>query len=146
MWKDTHSSRTFQMAGLGKPYPQNFHYAARNVLILSGSYDVLEYYSLTIAQFFALNPEVGSDCQNLWTGYAYCTSTDDPADGNSPAPTTTSATVSSTTTSGTSTSTTAHVRYLDDLGTYKGESYSLEECSIPFHGSIGMIESRICNC
>ncbi|CAO2650794.1 Nn.00g020860.m01.CDS01 [Neocucurbitaria sp. VM-36] len=34
--------------------------------------DVLVTYNLTIAQFFKMNPAVGSDCGNLWTEQAYC--------------------------------------------------------------------------
>lgn len=34
--------------------------------------DVLVTYNLTIAQFFKMNPAVGSDCASLWTEQAYC--------------------------------------------------------------------------
>lgn len=29
-------------------------------------------YDITFAQFYAWNPAVGSNCQNLWIGEAYC--------------------------------------------------------------------------
>lgn len=34
--------------------------------------NILDLYDLTIAQFFALNSAVKSDCSGLWTGYQYC--------------------------------------------------------------------------
>lgn len=34
--------------------------------------DVLITYDLTLAQFYKMNPAVGSDCANLWTAHAYC--------------------------------------------------------------------------
>ncbi|MCJ1250760.1 hypothetical protein MMC30_007988 [Trapelia coarctata] len=37
--------------------------------------EVLDGYSITIAQFYAWNPAVGSNCENLWTGYQYCVRT-----------------------------------------------------------------------
>ncbi|KAL8653777.1 MAG: hypothetical protein Q9226_003712, partial [Calogaya cf. arnoldii] len=33
---------------------------------------ILRVYELTIAQFFAYNPAVKSDCSGLWSGYKYC--------------------------------------------------------------------------
>lgn len=36
---------------------------------------VLDGYGITLAQFYAWNPAVGSNCQNLWTGYQYCVRT-----------------------------------------------------------------------
>ncbi|KAI0424844.1 hypothetical protein F5Y09DRAFT_353023 [Xylaria sp. FL1042] len=37
-----------------------------------GCDDILISYELTVAQFYAYNPEVGKDCGNLWPSYAYC--------------------------------------------------------------------------
>ncbi|KAF2737440.1 hypothetical protein EJ04DRAFT_395349, partial [Polyplosphaeria fusca] len=34
--------------------------------------NILETYSISIAQFFSWNPAVGSDCSNLWPNYRYC--------------------------------------------------------------------------
>lgn len=55
---------------------------------------VLSENQLTIAQFFAYNPAVGSDCSNLWLGYRYCVRTPDyvpPSSASSvPPPTSTS--------------------------------------------------------
>ncbi|KAI0109000.1 hypothetical protein GGR51DRAFT_513994 [Nemania sp. FL0031] len=57
--------------------------------------DVLLNYELTIAQFYAYNPEVGKDCSNLWTSYAYCirdpdyTAPDDPSTTTTAPPTST---------------------------------------------------------
>jgi LysM repeat protein len=45
---------------------------------------------LTIAQFFAYNPEVGADCSNIWPGYRYCVRTPDSSSTASPTPTVTS--------------------------------------------------------
>ena len=36
---------------------------------------VLDGYSITIDQFYTWNPAIGSNCQNLWTGYQYCVRT-----------------------------------------------------------------------
>lgn len=38
---------------------------------------ILDENQLTIAQFFAYNPAVGSDCANLWLDYRYCVRTPD---------------------------------------------------------------------
>ncbi|KAK6341135.1 hypothetical protein TWF696_008222 [Orbilia brochopaga] len=38
-----------------------------------GCGDLLKEAGITIAQFFAWNPSVGSDCSGMWAGYAYCT-------------------------------------------------------------------------
>ncbi|KAK6526399.1 hypothetical protein TWF694_004994 [Orbilia ellipsospora] len=35
--------------------------------------DILKQAGITIAQFYAWNPSVGSDCRNMWPDYAYCT-------------------------------------------------------------------------
>ncbi|KAK7403923.1 hypothetical protein QQX98_010293 [Neonectria punicea] len=32
-------------------------------------------YGITFAQLYAWNPAIGSDCENLWLGYAYCVAT-----------------------------------------------------------------------
>ncbi|KAF2719531.1 carbohydrate-binding module family 50 protein [Polychaeton citri CBS 116435] len=45
-------------------------------------------YAITFAQFYQWNPSVGSDCTNLWLGYAYCV--------EGPAPSTTSTKPTST--------------------------------------------------
>ncbi|OTB16721.1 carbohydrate-binding module family 50 protein [Daldinia sp. EC12] len=37
-----------------------------------GCWAVANQYGITLDQFYAWNPAVGSDCQNLWLGYAYC--------------------------------------------------------------------------
>ncbi|KAH7146904.1 hypothetical protein B0J13DRAFT_441742 [Dactylonectria estremocensis] len=34
--------------------------------------DVLDANSLTIAEFYAMNPAIGSECHNLWPDYRYC--------------------------------------------------------------------------
>jgi len=34
--------------------------------------DILDKFSLTIAQFFKYNPDVNNDCSGLWLGYRYC--------------------------------------------------------------------------
>ena len=58
--------------------------------------EVLDGYNITIAQFYAWNPAVGSNCENLWTGYQYCVRTNSssasptqssPAGPTPPAPT-----------------------------------------------------------
>ncbi|KAL2812859.1 hypothetical protein BJX63DRAFT_432363 [Aspergillus granulosus] len=36
--------------------------------------DILAQFDITIEQFYAWNPTVGSNCQNLWLDYAYCVS------------------------------------------------------------------------
>ncbi|KAL4997218.1 hypothetical protein BDV10DRAFT_170105 [Aspergillus recurvatus] len=43
-------------------------------------------FGITFAQFYAWNPSVGSDCSNLWLGYAYC------VDGSTSTATTTAST------------------------------------------------------
>ncbi|GAP91634.2 hypothetical protein SAMD00023353_6400110 [Rosellinia necatrix] len=52
-----------------------------------GCDDVFDYYDITLAEFYKYNPGIGEDCRNLWTNYAYCTSTDlnpdDPPDESS---------------------------------------------------------------
>ncbi|KAI0443524.1 hypothetical protein F4803DRAFT_514520 [Xylaria telfairii] len=51
--------------------------------------DILITYDLTIAQFYAYNPEVGADCSNLWPSYAYCIRDADYTPPDSPSSTTT---------------------------------------------------------
>lgn len=57
--------------------------------------DILVDYNITIAQFYAWNPAVGSDCSNLWLDYSYCV-----AGPSLPGSPTTSASPSSTTAAG----------------------------------------------
>jgi len=59
--------------------------------------DVLEVFGLSIAQFYKMNPAVGSDCSNLWTEQAYCI-----ASPNAPAPSPTASRASSLAPSSTS--------------------------------------------
>ncbi|ETS74812.1 hypothetical protein PFICI_13296 [Pestalotiopsis fici W106-1] len=39
--------------------------------------DILAQWELTIADFYAMNPSVGSDCSGMWAGYHYCVRTND---------------------------------------------------------------------
>ncbi|KAK3679998.1 hypothetical protein LTR78_000375 [Recurvomyces mirabilis] len=49
-------------------------------------YGIETTYDITVSQFYAWNPSVGSDCTGMWLGYAYCVK------GPSSAPTTTAPT------------------------------------------------------
>ncbi|KAI0905819.1 hypothetical protein F4823DRAFT_113363 [Ustulina deusta] len=81
--------------------------------------DILDNYNLTIAQFSSWNPEVGTQCENLWEDYRYCvslTQTLDEAGGGSGSsgsgtasstPTPTTMSVSSTTAKSTTTTKTS---------------------------------------
>lgn len=68
--------------------------------------DVLDNYDLTIDEFYTWNPEVGSQCENLWEDYSYCvslTQTLDDAGGNSPDTTSTERATTPVSTTATST-------------------------------------------
>ncbi|KAF2856399.1 carbohydrate-binding module family 50 protein [Plenodomus tracheiphilus IPT5] len=43
--------------------------------------DTLNFFQLSLAQFYKMNPAIGPDCSNLWTNQAYCI-----ASPNAPAP------------------------------------------------------------
>lgn len=55
--------------------------------------NILDQYNITIADFFAWNPSVGSDCSTLFIGYQYCvagpTASGSPTTTTSPPTTTT---------------------------------------------------------
>ncbi|KAL8350544.1 hypothetical protein RB598_005716 [Gaeumannomyces tritici] len=61
--------------------------------------DIYDYYGITKEQFYQYNPAVGSDCNNLWPNYAYCTSTNpNPDEGGGGGDTTTISSTTTTTT------------------------------------------------
>lgn len=67
---------------------------------------ILDNYDLTVSQFSTWNPEVGSQCENLWEDYSYCvslTQTLADAGGNSPDANGTSTTTTPATSTTTST-------------------------------------------
>jgi LysM repeat protein len=59
--------------------------------------DILDTYVLTIKQFYAYNPAVGSDCSNLWAEYQYCVRTPDYIDEVNPPVTTGTHSISTST-------------------------------------------------
>ncbi|KAH9866826.1 hypothetical protein J1614_008519 [Plenodomus biglobosus] len=66
------------------PLPEGYDVNCTNFADVPESFtcsDVLDFFELSLAQFYTMNPAVGSDCSNLWTQQAYCISSP-----NAPAP------------------------------------------------------------